>query len=191
MKKRLTVVGDAIGLCPRAAAWAQADGEERSDLRLRYALEQAASRADSFVDSQSAAQWLAKMSKRLRRRLPNPFYRTHLLRLIHAEAIRSGLDPELVLALIQVESGFDRFAVSRVGARGLMQVMPFWIDVIGATHDDLFQPTTNLQYGCRILSHYLRQTRGDLTEALALYNGSAGRTEYPDKVYLALRRTWK
>lgn len=116
---------------------------------------------------------------------------TYLLRLIHAEAIRSGPDPALVLARIPVESGFDQLAVSRVGGRGLMQVRPFWIDVIGAPYDDLLQARTNLQCGRRILRHYLRQTRGDLSEALALYNGSAGRTDYPDKVYLALRRTWR
>ncbi len=122
------------------------------------------------------------MSRRLEKRIPDAAYREELLVTIHYEATRAGLDPQLVLALIQVESGFRKYAVSSAGARGYMQVMPFWIDVIGEKGDNLFHMRKNLRYGCTILRHYLDIEKGDLFRALGRYNGSLGKAEYPNLV---------
>src|SRR5690606_40092031 len=119
----------------------------------------------------AAEVWLLDMSQRLQHRLPDPAFRLDLLRQVHAEARRAGLQPELVLAVIEVESGFNRWAISAAGARGLMQVMPFWVEEIGRADDNLFDVGTNLRYGCAILRYYLDLAQGDLTEALARYNG--------------------
>ncbi|MDR0996769.1 MAG: lytic transglycosylase domain-containing protein [Zoogloeaceae bacterium] len=139
----------------------------------------------SFSDPQTATRWLTEASARLARRLPDPAYRLELLRAIHYEATRAGLDPELVLGLIEVESAFRKYAVSSAGARGYMQVMPFWVGLIGQPTDNLFHLRTNLRYGCTILRHYLDIERGDLFRALGRYNGSLGRAEYPNKVKAA------
>ena len=109
---------------------------------------------------------------------------------VHYEAKRAGLDPQLVLGLIQVESAFRKYAVSPVGARGYMQVMPFWIGVIGGKEDNLFHMRTNLRYGCVILRHYLDVEKGDLYRALGRYNGSVGRPQYPNTVLAAWQGTW-
>ena len=103
---------------------------------------------------------------------------------------RARLPPELVLALIQVESRFDRFAISSAGAQGLMQIMPFWLKQIGRPGDNLFKSTTNLRMGCTILRYYLDKEKGDMTRALARYNGSLGSHVYPNLVYSALRTRW-
>jgi soluble lytic murein transglycosylase-like protein len=180
-----------LGLCCALTAGPLTAAERPSDPQLKLALKQAVFDAQSFPNGGAASNWLTEMSKRLERRLPDPFYRTELLRLVHTEATRAQLEPELVLALIQVESAFDRFAVSNRGARGLMQIMPFWTDTIGRPDDDLFHPETNLRYGCAILRYYLDRSKGDLSRALARYNGSLGTFEYSDKVYLALRTGWQ
>jgi soluble lytic murein transglycosylase-like protein len=161
------------------------------DAALVAALKQAVEDVHSPPQQLDAMLWLAQMSKRLASRIPDPFYRVRLLRMIHEEAMRAGLDPKLVLAVIQVESGFDRFSVSRSGARGLMQIMPFWKKEIGHPDDNLFHPRTNLRYGCTILRFYIDQQRGEVASALAAYNGSSGKSDYPDKVYLALRGRWQ
>jgi len=106
------------------------------------------------------------------------------------EAMRAGLDPHLVLALIDVESKFRKYAVSRAGARGLMQVMPFWVEQIGEPGHNLFHERTNLRYGCTILRHYLDREHGNVTNALARYNGSLGQGDYPARVFKALREKW-
>ena len=131
------------------------------------------------------------MSQRLQRRIRNPFYRVDLLKIVYAEAIRAGLEPELVLALIDVESSFDRFAVSPSGARGLMQIMPFWKKEIGHPQDDLFHPQINLRYGCTILRHYLDRSDGELWQALVRYNGSAIRYAYARKVLAKRQSVWR
>ena len=143
-----------------------------------------------FADAVEAADWLYEMSVRLERRLSD--YRTRLdfLRTVHYEATRAGLDPQLVLALIQIESNFRKYAVSSAGARGYMQVMPFWVKLIGRENDNLFNLRNNHRYGCVILKHYLEVEKGDLTRALARYNGSLGKTEYPNLVYTAWRLNW-
>lgn len=140
-----------------------------------------------FANPNDGEAWLAAMSARLAKRIPDEFIRRTLLTAIHYEASRAGLDPQLVLGLIHVESGFNRYAFSVVGARGLMQVMPFWQRSIGSSEHNLFDMNTNLRYGCTILRHYLNIENGDYFRALGRYNGSLGRAEYPNLVYGA----WK
>jgi len=113
-----------------------------------------------------------------------------LLRSVHYEATRAGLDPQLVLGLMQVESGFRKYAVSSAGARGYMQVMPFWVKLIGRPDDKLFDLRTNLRYGCTILRHYLDIEKGDIYRALGRYNGSLGKPEYPNMVRAAWQNQW-
>ena len=144
----------------------------------------------SFKSPLEAADWLTEMSQRLAKRLPNQESRLEFLRAVHYEATRAGLDPQLVLGLIQVESGFKKYAVSSAGARGFMQVMPFWIKVIGRSDDNLFHLRTNLRYGCTILRHYLDIEKGDLYRALGRYNGSLGKPEYPNMGNAAWQKQW-
>jgi soluble lytic murein transglycosylase-like protein len=159
--------------------------------RLRVFLDQAINQSQSFEDRFAAEVWLVDMSARLAKMVPQADARMELLESIHRFASHSSLPPELVLAVIQVESSFDRFAVSRSGAQGLMQVMPFWKNEIGRPRDNLTDINTNLSYGCRILQFYLQQENGRLSTALARYNGSAGSTRYSDKVEAAWRGHWK
>ncbi len=170
-------------------ALAQADDEERQ--ALRQFLEHTISQADSFDDRFDAEVWLVDMSNRLARYVKDETYRLNLLRQIHQAASRSDLPPELVLSVIEVESHFDRFAVSRVGAQGMMQVMPFWKDELGRPDDNLTHTPTNLNYGCRILQFYLQREDYDLHRALAAYNGSSGSRRYSNKVYRAWRNHWR
>ncbi|RTR06122.1 lytic transglycosylase domain-containing protein [Halomonas nitroreducens] len=135
-------------------------------------------------------QWVRDMTPRLARYVADGDYRQALLARIHQEARLAGLAPELVLAVIQVESAFRADAVSSAGATGLMQIMPFWIRELGLPADDLKDPWRNLRYGCTILAHYLAVEDGDLTRALARYNGSLGKTWYPERVMHALSRRW-
>ena len=160
------------------------------DPELRAILAQAVTTADSFDDRFEAEVWLLDMSQRLAERVPDPTERVELLKLIHREATRVELPPELVLAVIDIESGFDRFAVSRAGAQGLMQIMSFWLDELEVAHTNLFDPALNLRMGCTILRVYLDRENGDIPRALARYNGSAGRRTYPDKVLSALSSQW-
>ncbi|HPV32829.1 MAG TPA: lytic transglycosylase domain-containing protein [Methylotenera sp.] len=143
-----------------------------------------------FATPEEGQAWLNEMSERLEKRIPNAVYREDVLRTVHYEATRAGLDPQMVLGLIQVESGFKKYAVSSVGARGFMQIMPFWVKSIGDKDHNLFQLRTNLRYGCTILRHYLDIERGDLYRALGRYNGSLGRPQYPNLVLGAWRKHW-
>lgn len=160
------------------------------DPELRRLLRAALEDTRSFDDRFDAQVWLLDMSTRLRERVPEPRERLTLLKALHEEALRAALQPELVMAVIDVESRFDRFAISRLGARGLMQVMPFWRGEIGHPDDNLFQIRTNLRYGCTILRYYLDRERGHLARGLARYNGSLGSPEYPRRVLEALDRHW-
>jgi soluble lytic murein transglycosylase-like protein len=171
-----------------------ADDQEHEELR-RF-LDQTINSAESFEDKYDAEVWLIDMSSRLDRYIRSPYvrdpaYRIDLLKDIHAAAVQAELPPELVLAVIEVESHFDRFAVSRVGAQGMMQVMPFWKDEIGRPDDNLTVNKTNFAYGCRILQFYLQREKGDLHKGLARYNGSVGRRVYSDKVYRAWHNHWR
>jgi soluble lytic murein transglycosylase-like protein len=144
-----------------------------------------------FASSDEGQAWLAGMSARLARHLGDERTRTDLLVTVQYEAKRAGLDPQLVLGVIDVESQFHKYALSQAGARGYMQVMPFWVDLIGSTEHNLFSLRTNLRYGCTILRHYLDLERGDLARALARYNGSLGKTsDYATRVLRAARTRW-
>lgn len=144
----------------------------------------------TFSTQEEGNAWLAEMSQRLAKRLPDSDYREDFLRTVHYEASRAGLDPQMVLGLIQVESGFKKYALSSVGARGFMQVMPFWVRSIGAGDHNLFLLRTNLRYGCTILRHYIDIEHGDLYRALGRYNGSLGQPQYPNLVLGAWRKNW-
>ena len=157
---------------------------------LRILLQKAIQNSDSFEDRFDAEVWLLDMSNRLKKKIKNPEKRLQLLRQIHQEAKKAELHPELVLAVIDVESNFDRFAISTAGAQGLMQVMPFWLKEIGQPRDSLFNVRTNLRMGCTILKYYIEKEKGDLTRALARYNGSLGRYKYPNKVFKLLNKRW-
>jgi len=144
-----------------------------------------------FVNPDDAHRWLHEMHQRLQRRMPDRKTRAEFLTSAHYEATRAGLPPQLVLGLIEVESGFRKYAVSSAGARGYMQVMPFWTKLIGEPHHNLFHLRTNLRYGCVILRHYLDIERGDYFRALGRYNGSLGRPEYPTLVNAHWQGRWK
>ena len=136
-------------------------------------------------------RWLTQISPRLARRKPELQQRVEFLQTVWYESRRAGLDESLVLGLIQVESGFRQFAISVVGARGFMQIMPFWARLIGdGDVGGLFQLKTNLRFGCVIMRHYLDRERGDLFLALGRYNGSRGRSPYPNAVFAAQQR-WR
>lgn len=143
-----------------------------------------------FASDALAEHWLETMGQRLARRIPDATYRRDLLTSIHYEASRAGLDPQLVLALIQVESNFRKYAISSAGARGYMQIMPFWNDLLSAGQSNLFHMRTNLRFGCTILRHYLDIEKGNLFRALGRYNGSLGQARYPDLVFKALAQ-WR
>lgn len=141
-----------------------------------------------FANHALRDHWLSEMSRQLAKRIPDERYRQDLLLSVHYEATRAGLDPQLVLGLIQIESNFRKYAVSSAGARGYMQVMPFWSKLLAQSEDNLFHLRTNLRYGCTILRHYLDIEKGDLFRALGRYNGSLGKADYPNKVYAAWQR---
>jgi len=134
-------------------------------------------------------EWLGEMSERMKKRTPDYQTRREMLETIYYESKRAGLDPALMLGLIQVESGFRKFAISSAGARGLTQVMPFWTGLIGDNDPKkLFNMQINIRYGCVVLRHYLDREDGDLFRALGRYNGSLGRPEYPNLVLGAWKR---
>jgi soluble lytic murein transglycosylase-like protein len=155
----------------------------------RSVADQASPRHAFFARDEGAA-WLEEMSKRLEKRMPDPTARERFLTTVHYEATRAGLDPHLVLAIIDVESRFRKYALSKAGARGYMQVMPFWVDLIGQEQQNLFSLRTNLRYGCTILRHYMDIEGGDLFRALGRYNGSLGKARYPNAVRQAWRERW-
>jgi len=157
---------------------------------LSKAVSDDAPRTSAFTSKLDEVEWLTAMSRRLDLRVRDHKTRIALLKSVHYEASRAGLDPQLVLGLIQVESGFKKYAVSRAGARGFMQVMPFWVKLIGAKSDNLFDMRKNIRYGCTILRHYLDLEKGDLYRALGRYNGSLGRPEYPRAVEAAWKKLW-
>jgi soluble lytic murein transglycosylase-like protein len=188
------VLAFALALASPVAAYAGAQAYEPLSASVSAALNKSVSDHATpflaFSDEREAKRWLTAMSARLARRIPDRLQREELLVTVHYEAKRAGLDPQLVLGLIQVESNFRKYAVSSAGARGYMQVMPFWIKVIGGREDNLFHLRTNLRYGCVILRHYLDIERGNLFRALGRYNGSLGKAEYPSLVERAWQRDW-
>jgi len=161
-----------------------------SDPELQRLLKDAVESSDSFEDRFEAEVWLNDMSYRLTPILNDPEERIEILTRVHQEANRADLPPELVLAVIDIESRFDRFAISRAGARGLMQVMPFWLEELDRPDDNLFEIGINLRMGCTILKHYMDREDGDMVQALARYNGSYGKTWYSEKVLGRLADRW-
>ncbi len=158
---------------------------------LRSAVRDATPPVLQFSEIEHARRWLNTMHERLRVRIPDHARRTELLKAVHYYATRTGLDPQLVLAVIQIESGFQPQAVSSAGARGLMQVIPFWVKLLGeGTNHNLFDLQTNVLYGCVILRHYLDLEHGDYFRALGRYNGSLGQAEYPERVHAAWKGRW-
>jgi len=186
-------VYSAEGSVKNIANQQAATKQERPDSEFRKKLiETIAKAGESFEDEFDAEVWLFEQATRLAKVAPHipEDERFTILRMVHKEANNFGLDPMLVLALINVESDFDHYAISSAGARGLMQVMPFWIDEIGTPEDNLHEIETNLRYGCAILSLYLEKEKRDTTLALARYNGSRGQYWYPMRVYKAMRKVW-
>lgn len=189
---RITLV--LLSLLAALPALAGAQREEALSLSVATAMQRSISDAAApklvFANPAEGKAWLSEMSARLKKKIPDDFMREKLLVAIHYESTRAGLDPQMVMGLIQVESGFRKYAISSVGARGLMQVMPFWQRAIGTSEHNLFDMYTNLRFGCTILRHYLDIEKGDLYRALGRYNGSLGKPEYPNLVLGAWKRHW-
>lgn len=143
-----------------------------------------------FLSEFNDTTWLNVMSDRLKERMPDQDERDDFLSTVYYEATRAGLDPQLVLSVIQVESSFRKYAISSAGARGYMQIMPFWIDTIGTNEHNLFHLRVNLRYGCTILRHYLDIEQGNYFRALGRYNGSLGKETYPQRIFNVWRKTW-
>jgi soluble lytic murein transglycosylase-like protein len=163
------------------------------DPQLRRSLMESVAEADSFFDAFDAEVWLTDMSQRLSAQVEDPDERHKILRFVHREATRANLYPELVLAVIDVESNFDRYAISSATALGLMQIMPFWVKELEVGDGDmnvLFDIEMNILLGCRILRYYLDMEDGDFVAGLARYNGSTGQRWYADRVLDRLREKW-
>ena len=177
-----------------SAANAGAQREEQLSDSVKSALHKAVADTPSnrtyFQSEAHERAWLGEMASRLKKKFNEVDDSLDFLRTVHYEATRAGLDPEMVLGLIQVESNFRKYALSTVGARGFMQVMPFWVKQIGSKDHNLFNLRTNLRYGCIILRHYLNMEKGDYFRALGRYNGSLGQAEYPTLVVNAWRSKW-
>jgi len=150
-----------------------------------------AEQSTGFVDEFDAAVWMVAMDSRLARYVKDRQERVKILSIAHREASRHDLDPQLVLAVMHVESLFDRFALSRVGAQGIMQIMPFWKAELKQPEANLFKIDTNIRFGCLILKTYLTIEKGNLFRALGRYNGSLGKAKYPDKVFSRLKKYWQ
>lgn len=163
---------------------------QKPDPELRAYLKQAIESTTSFEDRFDAEVWLVDMSTRLAPYIKDKSFRVSFLKTLHHEASKHQLPPEMVLALIQIESAFKPYAISSVGAQGYMQIMPFWRKEIGRENDNLMKFDVNLQYGCAILAHYLKKEKGNWIRALARYNGSLGKTWYPEKVMNAWQKRW-
>ncbi|MDO5103271.1 MAG: lytic transglycosylase domain-containing protein [Lautropia sp.] len=191
---RVTLGG--VSLSATRGAWAGGQQYETLSDAVRVALSKAIAAPVSaeplWASREQRIEWMTQMSDRLpRRHFPDFESRQRFLRTVRYEAQRAGLEPELVLGLIQVESAFRQYAISSVGARGYMQVMPFWTKVLGdGDAKRLFNPRINIRYGCVILRHYLDIEKGDLFLALGRYNGSRGRDPYPNAVFAAWDR-WR
>jgi len=180
----------ALAAAPPSAL-AGAQQYELLSASVRTALSQAVNdRATVDMSDMDTRAWVRAMTPRIEGHFPDEETARRFLALTRYEAMRAGLDPQLVLALIDVESQFRKYAVSRAGARGLMQVMPFWLKEIGGSGQDLFPERTNLRYGCTILRYYLDREHGNLYNALGRYNGSLGQPAYPNKVLHAWKERW-
>ncbi|MDZ7825044.1 MAG: transglycosylase SLT domain-containing protein [Gammaproteobacteria bacterium] len=180
---------------PAAAGAAVATDLPADEVRqLRLELADVLAAADQGPDRFDAEVWLTAQEPRMnafRRFLPDPDERLDVLGIVWEEATRHGIDPEFALALIEVESSFDRYAISSAGARGLMQVMPFWKAELGRREDNLTDPVTNVRYGMTILAHYLERESGDVVRALTRYHGDRSDLSYPRRVFAAWNQRWR
>lgn len=165
--------------------------QKQPDREIQSLLQQVINHSESFQDHFEAEVWLRDMSSRLEFFIKDEEQRLFILNTIHLEAKRHQLPPEIILALIETESHFDQYAISRVGAQGLMQIMPFWKNHIGTNEDNLTDIQTNIRYGCTVLKTYLLKEKGHLQRALARYNGSLGKSKYYIKVLNAWEERWK
>ncbi|MDO5640367.1 MAG: lytic transglycosylase domain-containing protein [Neisseria sp.] len=193
-RRRLLLAGGALVLAPKLALAGPQREETLSDdvaSVMRSSINSANPPRLVFARPADGQRWLRDMSARLARFVPDEGERRRLLTNIQYESTRAGLDTQVVLGLIEVESAFRQYAISGVGARGLMQVMPFWKNHIGQPGHNLFDIRTNLRYGCTILRHYNNVERGNLTRALARFNGSLGSSKYPNAVLGAWRNRWQ
>jgi soluble lytic murein transglycosylase-like protein len=180
----------AIGACLALFVSFAGAAQQQPDPALRDLLREAMTESTSFPDKFDAQVWLTDMAIRLGNQVRDPDEKVLILTQVHWEAKRVGLPPEMILAVIDIESAFDAYAVSRAGAQGLMQVMPFWLDEIGMPGDRLVDIRTNLRMGCTILKYYYDMEKGDWVRALGRYNGSLGSRVYPEKVLNRLSSRW-
>lgn len=193
-KRRLLLAGGALLCCPQLLlAGAQREETLSDDVAsvMRSSVDNVNPARLVFERAVDGERWLRDMSQRLSRYIADEAERRRLLVNIQYESSRAGLDTQMILGLIEVESAFRQYAISSVGARGLMQVMPFWKNYIGKPSHNLFDIRTNLRYGCTILRHYNNVERGNLVRALARFNGSLGSSRYPDAVLGAWRNRWQ
>ncbi len=188
---RLAALLAAAAIACPATSLAGAQQYEVLSASVRATLANAVNdRASVDMKDLDTRAWVRAMTRRVGSRIPDEQAAREFLGLVRYEAMRAGLDPHLVLAVIDVESKFRKYAVSKAGARGLMQVMPFWVKQIGSPADNLFQERVNLRYGCTILRHYLDREHGNLSNALGRYNGSLGQPDYPNRVLRAWKERW-
>jgi soluble lytic murein transglycosylase-like protein len=179
-----------LALAP-SLALAGAQQYEALSASVRASLAKAVSdRQFARLEDPESRAWVRAMHARVHERVRDERLAREILEMVRYEALRAGLEPRLVLAVIDVESAFRKYAVSTAGARGYMQVMPFWVREIGMPGQNLFHARTNLRYGCVILRHYLQVEKGNLANALGRYNGSLGRPEYPQRVLHAMNTRW-
>lgn len=187
---RKCIMMTAVGALLLLGAGLAAPAQQEPDPLLRDLLREAMTETTSFPDKFDAQVWLTDMAIRLGNQVKDPDEKILILTQVHWEAKRVGLPPEMILAVIDIESAFDAYAVSRAGAQGLMQVMPFWLDEIGRPGDRLVDVRTNLRMGCTILKYYYDMEKGDWIRALGRYNGSLGSRKYPEKVLNRLSSRW-
>lgn len=192
-RRRLLCTAGALLLSPLAQAGAQREETLADDVAsvMRSSVGSINPPRLVFDNPKEGERWLSAMSARLARFVPDEEERRRLLVNIQYESSRAGLDTQIVLGLIEVESAFRQYAISGVGARGLMQVMPFWKNYIGKPAHNLFDIRTNLRYGCTILRHYQNLEKGNIVRALARFNGSLGSNKYPNAVLGAWRNRWQ
>ena len=193
-RRQLLLLG-GTALCVPQWVWAGAQREETLSDDVASVMRSSVDNVNParlvFLNPKDGERWLNDMSARLARFVPDPQARRRLLTNIQYETVRAGLDTQMILGLIEVESAFRQYAISSVGARGLMQVMPFWQRYIGKSNHNLFDIRTNLRYGCTILRHYRNVEKGDVVRALARFNGSLGSNKYPNAVIGAWRNRWQ
>ena len=185
----LALLGTLLLASLLAPSAATAASQER-DPALRLRLQAALAEPVSFEDRYDAEVWLTDMAGRLARKVPDPDERIEILEAVHREAVRAKLPPEMILAVIDVESGFQRYAVSRANAQGLMQIMRFWLKELEMPGHSLLDIQDNIRMGCTILRYYYDMENGNWNRALARYNGSLGSQKYPNLVFDRLQSRW-